>query len=95
MTFLDLFSETATTYASARPTYPDALVARLAALALATDLAWDCATGTGQAGAAAHSPGAEISAAAPNQCVRASGAQLGCGLRQHVVRDCRFPTIER
>jgi SAM-dependent methyltransferase len=49
MAFLDLFSETASTYAAARPTYPDALFARFAAVAPSLDLAWDCATGTGQA----------------------------------------------
>src|SRR5256885_9835685 len=36
-------------YAATRPTYPDALFARLAALAPGTSRAWDCATGNGQA----------------------------------------------
>lgn len=49
MAFLDLFSESAPQYAAARPTYPDALFARLARLAPGTGRAWDCATGTGQA----------------------------------------------
>lgn len=49
MAFLDLFSETVAAYRAARPTYPDALYARFAAITPATDLAWDCATGTGQA----------------------------------------------
>lgn len=49
MAFIDLFSETAGRYAAARPTYPDALFARLAALAPGTARAWDCATGNGQA----------------------------------------------
>lgn len=80
MTFLDLFSETATTYASARPTYPDALFARLAAFAPAADVAWDCATGTGQAAIAlAHwfsrveatdASAAQIQNAVPHEWVR-------------------------
>ena len=49
MTFIDLFSDTAISYAATRPTYPDALFARLAALAPGTSRAWDCATGNGQA----------------------------------------------
>jgi ubiquinone/menaquinone biosynthesis C-methylase UbiE len=47
--FLDLFSETASIYAASRPSYPDALFARLAALTPSTAHAWDCATGSGQA----------------------------------------------
>lgn len=49
MAFLDLFSEAAADYAAGRPTYPDALFARLAALAPSRERAWDCATGSGQA----------------------------------------------
>jgi SAM-dependent methyltransferase len=47
--FLDLFSRDPSTYAAARPSYPSALFARLAALAPGTARAWDCATGNGQA----------------------------------------------
>jgi SAM-dependent methyltransferase len=47
--FLDLFSEQASTYAAARPGYPDALFRYLASLAPDRRLAWDCATGNGQA----------------------------------------------
>jgi SAM-dependent methyltransferase len=49
MAFIDLFSGIAAAYAAARPTYPDALFKRLAALAPATLRAWDCGTGSGQA----------------------------------------------
>ena len=49
MAFLDLFSGIAAAYAAARPTYPDALFKRLAALAPAATRAWDCGTGSGQA----------------------------------------------
>jgi hypothetical protein len=47
--FVDLFSEQASDYAAARPTYPDALYRFLAPLAPARRVAWDCATGNGQA----------------------------------------------
>jgi ubiquinone/menaquinone biosynthesis C-methylase UbiE len=49
MTFPDHFSDHADRYEAYRPTYPDALFACLASLAPAHDLAWDCATGNGQA----------------------------------------------
>jgi ubiquinone/menaquinone biosynthesis C-methylase UbiE len=49
MTFPDYFSDHADRYEALRPTYPDALFAYLASLVPAHDLAWDCATGNGQA----------------------------------------------
>ncbi|HUF28515.1 MAG TPA: class I SAM-dependent methyltransferase [Gemmatimonadaceae bacterium] len=49
MSFPDHFSLSAEGYAAYRPDYPDALFAELARLSPATDLAWDCATGSGQA----------------------------------------------
>jgi SAM-dependent methyltransferase len=54
--FKDHFSALARDYASFRPRYPAALFADLAAVAPAHVLAWDCATGNGQAaaGLAAH-----------------------------------------
>jgi SAM-dependent methyltransferase len=50
------YSPLAATYARARPTYPAELYQWLAGLVDARDLAWDCATGSGQAarGLAAH-----------------------------------------
>lgn len=48
-TFRDLFSDSASEYARFRPTYPDAVFRRLASLTPAHELAWDCATGNGQA----------------------------------------------
>jgi SAM-dependent methyltransferase len=48
----DHFSGQADRYEAFRPTYPDALFAYLAALCTHRDLAWDCATGNGQAAAA-------------------------------------------
>lgn len=54
--FADHFSRVAADYSAYRPRYPDGLFAALAAAAPRRGLAWDCATGTGQAavGLAAH-----------------------------------------
>jgi SAM-dependent methyltransferase len=49
MTFKDHFSGHAGTYASFRPGYPPALFDFVAALPRGRALAWDCATGNGQA----------------------------------------------
>jgi len=49
MTFPDHFSARAESYARFRPHYPDALFRYLASLTENQDLAWDCATGNGQA----------------------------------------------
>jgi ubiquinone/menaquinone biosynthesis C-methylase UbiE len=48
----DHFSGHAACYQQFRPNYPDQLFAYLAALCPAHDLAWDCATGNGQAAVA-------------------------------------------
>jgi len=48
-TFKDHFSSNSNQYQRYRPTYPDELYRWLTAVAPATSLAWDCATGTGQA----------------------------------------------
>lgn len=47
--FTDRFGAVASSYATHRPTYPPALFDYLAGIAPARRLAWDCATGTGQA----------------------------------------------
>jgi ubiquinone/menaquinone biosynthesis C-methylase UbiE len=52
MEFKDLFSGYAQDYKTFRPAYPRALFEYLASLSLGHDLAWDCATGNGQAAAA-------------------------------------------
>ena len=52
MTFKDYFSGHAKEYAQYRPHYPRALFEFLAGLAPHNELAWDCATGNGQAAAA-------------------------------------------
>ena len=48
-TFIDHFSKDARNYAQSRPSYPEALFARLAEVAPGREAAWDCATGNGQA----------------------------------------------
>ena len=52
MTFRDHFSRQAALYATYRPSYPPELFEFLAGLAPARKLAWDCATGSGQAAVA-------------------------------------------
>ena len=47
--FRDHFSRVAKSYVAVRPRYPDALYEYLASLAPARDVAWDAATGNGQA----------------------------------------------
>jgi SAM-dependent methyltransferase len=47
--FKDHFSTRSPDYAAHRPTYPAALFDALAGAAMGHDLAWDCATGNGQA----------------------------------------------
>ena len=49
MAFKDYFSQHASTYARHRPQYPPELFSWLASIAPSRDLAWDCATGNGQA----------------------------------------------
>src|SRR5436305_12719724 len=49
MTFKDHFSGHAAEYAQLRPHYPDELFEHLASISPRHELAWDCATGHGQA----------------------------------------------
>jgi SAM-dependent methyltransferase len=49
--FKDLFSKQSKEYAASRPSYPRALFDFLAGLVQKRELAWDCATGNGQAAA--------------------------------------------
>ena len=49
MAFLDLFSEKADLYASARPKYPADLFSFVASIAPTRGRAWDCGAGNGQA----------------------------------------------
>ena len=52
MSFSDHFSGVASEYAEYRPRYPESLFDWLAGLAARRELAWDCATGSGQAAVA-------------------------------------------
>lgn len=47
----DLFSQQSAEYSAFRPSYPAGLIDRIVGLAPGRDLAWDCATGNGQAAA--------------------------------------------
>lgn len=48
MKFKDYFSEHSKEYSEFRPNYPDDLFSYLASISKQKELAWDCATGTGQ-----------------------------------------------
>ncbi|HYC38730.1 MAG TPA: class I SAM-dependent methyltransferase [Usitatibacter sp.] len=69
MAFTDFFSEKSQLYASARPTYPDALFRFIAETAPGRERAWDCATGSGQAavGLARHFARVEATDASAQQ----------------------------
>jgi ubiquinone/menaquinone biosynthesis C-methylase UbiE len=64
--FADHFSNTAASYASFRPHYPQALFAWLAQRAPARRRAWDCGTGNGQAAVALAAYFAEVIASDPS-----------------------------
>jgi len=67
MSFVDLFSDKASLYASARPRYPDELFAFIGALAHAHHCAWDCGTGNGQASASLSRYFSSVQATDPSQ----------------------------
>jgi SAM-dependent methyltransferase len=75
--FQDHFSGHAEQYARHRPTYPPALFAYLAEVAPARRLAWDCATGNGQAAGAlaAHFDRVVATDASPEQIAAATARQ--------------------
>lgn len=75
-TFKDYFSSQSSDYRTFRPVYPDALYNYLAGLAPARDLAWDCATGNGQAavGLARHFTRIIATDASANQLAQAIAA---------------------
>jgi len=62
MAFTDKFSRVADAYAAQRPRYPAALYSWLATLAPGHELAWDCATGNGQAALALSDHFAQVAA---------------------------------
>lgn len=73
MSFQDHFSVQAGAYARFRPVYPEALFTWLARQVPRHELAWDCATGNGQAafGLTAHFAKVVASDASPEQVLRA------------------------
>jgi SAM-dependent methyltransferase len=74
MAFEDHFSRQARAYARYRPTYPEELFAVLAGLTASHGLAWDCATGSGQAagGLAPHFARVAATDASPQQVSHAA-----------------------
>ncbi len=72
-TFKDHFSAKSDTYARFRPKYPASLYAYLASISPHHELAWDCATGSGQAavGLAAHFDRVIATDASANQIAHA------------------------
>lgn len=73
MSFKDHFSTQADSYARYRPHYPAELYTYLASLPAARQLAWDCATGSGQAAVALAESFTQVIAtdASPQQLQRA------------------------
>lgn len=67
MPFLDLFSDRADLYASARPRYPDELFRFIATIAPGTERAWDCGAGNGQAAVSLARYFALVSASDPSE----------------------------
>ena len=85
MSFPDHFSGHAEEYARYRPDYPPALFDWLASLVERRDVAWDCATGNGQAALALAERFALVVA------TDASGAQLAAAPSHPRVRYLRAP----
>lgn len=82
--FKDHFSGNSADYAAYRPGYPPELFAWLASQAPGHDLAWDCATGSGQAalGLAPHFRGVVATDASADQIAQ---ARPGAGVRYAVA----------
>ena len=81
--FKDHFSQQARAYRTYRPSYPAALFAHIASLAGKHNLAWDCATGTGQAALGLTPYFQKIFAS------DASGKQLANASRHSKIVYCR------
>jgi hypothetical protein len=86
LTFSDHFSDHADYYEAYRPTYPEALFAYLVSLTLGHALAWDCATGNGQAAVAltAHFDAVVATDASPHPEIEPSQ-------EREVAWDLRLP----
>jgi SAM-dependent methyltransferase len=86
--FKDHFSRQSGGYAKHRPTYPDALFRFLASTVIHHDIAWDCATGNGQAAIALADHFSAVVAS------DASQAQISAAL-PHPKVDYRVATAEQ
>lgn len=77
MSFKDHFSDASRDYAAFRPTYPNALFGWLAEQCHGHDMAWDCATGSGQAaaGLAPHFTHVIATDASAEQIAHARGSE--------------------
>ena len=82
--FQDHFSGHAADYARFRPHYPPELFAWLAELAPASELAWDCATGNGQAAVALSAHFAEV-VATDASAEQVAQAEAHAGVRYAVA----------
>src|SRR2546430_15768405 len=97
MTFKDHFSGHAAEYAKFRPHYPDELFEHLASISPRHELAWDCATGNGQAagGLARHfekliatdASAQQIESAEPDKRISYRGAPAEARGRESAARD--------
>lgn len=90
--FKDHFSDHALQYAAARPHYPDALIDHVSSQATAHDLAWDVATGNGQAaiGLARHFAEVHASDASIDQ-IRAAEPCPGVCFACEPAEHCSLP----
>jgi methylase of polypeptide subunit release factors len=78
--FIDRFSDRASLYRQARPTYPEWLFETLASLAPGRDLAWDCGAGSGQAAVSLAHHFARVHASEPSRQQLAEAEQARVSL---------------
>jgi SAM-dependent methyltransferase len=91
--FPDHFSDRSPDYARYRPDYPDRLFAWLAGLAPARRLAWDCATGSGQAAAGlARHFGSVIATDASAEQIASARQRRGVRYRVAAAEDSGLET---
>lgn len=91
--FKDHFSEQSTLYARYRPTYPGALFQFLASLCEQHRLAWDCATGNGQAAVAlTHHFGQVIATDASKQQIASAADADNVEFRVATAEDSSLDT---
>jgi ubiquinone/menaquinone biosynthesis C-methylase UbiE len=83
--FIDRFSDRASLYRQARPTYPERLFETLASLAPGRDLAWDCGAGSGQAAVSLAHHFARVHASEPSRQQLAEAEQAR-GITYHCER---------